>query len=428
MPKRKNTQNSAQSNGPTRKNKNKKDENFETEKSHFKTLCQWMVDHIFPILENVKVSKNSEKFLDHLLNVTSEDFMEDKLVDFLFYGADIDSKNEKLKAKPILSFVLKLFNTEITLKNINAAIKSPQSKNKKCSAALIEICSEIYHNFVISFALYFYCILQSVKNNENIAQDQICMFCQIEGGAGICFEQKKNVKTILTARHVISEKDCSCLGYLRVVFVKDLILLVKCVKERKDPCDLAVMVEVDKFDVTKYFDLLKISKNSKITDQKMASHPTQKTRKFRIPRRHTTITCFGYPSIIHVKSDYGPQKHRDGPEKLVYCERDNLNYVAWEPPMWNSVSSNYLEMRNGINFYHGAIKYGGFSGGPILDGVRESLDKDKNFKKISSDKNKGFMACGDFIGLHHGWEPEVSRGVATQLPVESTLEAWIDSI
>merc|ERR1711976_675792 len=86
MPKRKNTQNSAQSNGPTRKNKNKKDENFETEKSHFKTLCQWMVDHIFPILENVKVSKNSEKLLDHLLNVTSEDFMEDKLVDFLFYG------------------------------------------------------------------------------------------------------------------------------------------------------------------------------------------------------------------------------------------------------------------------------------------------------------------------------------------------------
>ena len=178
MPKRKNDQKNVQTDGPTRKNK--KDANFETEKLHFKTLGQWMVDHIFPILENAKVSKSSEKLLDHLLNVTSEDFMEDKLVDFLFFGADINSKNEKLKAKPILSFVLKLFNTEISLKNINAAIKSSGSnstKNKKCSAALIEICSEIYHNFVISFALYFYCLLQSVKNNQNIAQDQICMFC-----------------------------------------------------------------------------------------------------------------------------------------------------------------------------------------------------------------------------------------------------------
>merc|ERR1719203_140560 len=125
---------------------------------------------------------------------------------------------------------------------------------------------------------------------------------------------------------------------------------------------------------------------------------------------NSSVFCYGYPSILLHESDFGDPKEREGPEKLVSVEGEK--YVAWEPPMWNLVDSDYVDVRlrpkkrkktNGKNenknlkseytaFYHGAIKYGGFSGAPIF--------------QLNGDKL-------NLVGIHHGWDDSICLGLAT---------------
>ena len=231
-------------------------------------------------------------------------------------------------------------------------------------------------DFLVPACLFEY----TRRKHKNQIIPGVVMFSQIVGGSGFLISNNR----VITAKHVLGEtENLSKIGQYKIGFIKNELLLLKCTEETTDENDLAFMDIVYRFDW---------------------EHETISESELKYVQNYSTVnidsdvTCYGFPSIYLHESDYGDPKQRDGPEKLVTVNKEK--YVAWEPPMWNSVNSDYVDIRlrpkrknKGLKsvynaFYHGAIKYGGFSGGPIFQ----------------NDK---------IVGIHHGWDDKICLGLAT---------------
>lgn len=253
---------------------------------------------------------------------------------------------------------------------------------------------DFYLDFVVPFCQFLYCLETDKKNQiktNKIMHPNVCMFSQVVGGAGTLISMNRRhreIFQIMTARHVISNARKSIVGFIKIAFLDRKVLLLKCFEEMRHPQDLAWMEIVCSLDIENYQRDTQLPKiNYKIV----------------MPKANDLILTYGYPSILYMRNVYGAQKYREGPEKMFKSDlfrEKQVNYITWEPPMWNTETSDNTKIPKGSKsknsfFYHDALKYGGFSGGPLFTGNSDQIE----------------INC--LVGLHHGWDDVKDYGIAS---------------
>ena len=339
----------------------------------FSEICDWMVKHILPI---------SQKF-------------------------------EHEKPDKLLEFLLKKSLDKVYLERIDEVIDRFQIF---CSDQQSYNNAYIFLNFGVAFAQYFYCRLNFITD------PLVSMFAPVGSGAGLILKIEDNISNFVTAKHVIVEDlQKSAIGFHKIVFSDEGIHLAKTVKQFVDTSkiwphgDKAVLdcVETYKFKVGN--DSTKILTSSRMTvlESLKSTNSSESTccsssknveynsdhdsdlvlntirlsnsehsPKISAPSQLTRICSFGYPSIVYQKQHLEKEHHAT----LINARQLGFNYkyfVSWDPPMWNKVEGQVKKlpinrkMKKARIFYHSALKYSGFSGGPLFQN-------------------------GKLVGLHHG--------------------------